>query len=220
MIYHYEYRRGGEAAALGALYELTESGAESIVCRIRRSSDNVLFVHQDTVLSERCFCDEYVADLRFREIDALMKLCGYHVLTLDRLLEGYKGDTPLILHFRSLRPNAGIISRIVADSRFSFATDSAEQLAVIAEGFPQNRTVGFACHLPVAEKMAESGASAVCMYGRDVQGFQKMDFSHVKAMCPLWYEFVRTPEDGLDNALNCAASIGFEKVVMSLAYLR
>jgi len=214
LIYQYEYRKGGPQQALDSLHALADSGADAILCRIRCSSDNVLFVHQDTTLSELCSCDEYVSDLRYCEIDALMRLCLYHVLTLDQLLENYRGTTPLILHFRSVRPDAGTVSRIMRDSRFSLATDSPEQLRIIAQAFPGQHTIGFACHYPTALQMAQSGAFAVCLYGRDVSGFASMDLAALTEHCPVWAEPPRFTEAEPEAVLLQAEAMGFERVIL------
>ena len=217
---HYDYRNGGAGSELDTLHDLAASGADAVVCRIRQSADNVLFVHQETTMSQLCACDEYVTELRFCEIDALMRLCGYHVLTLEQILTQYKANTPLILHFRSFRPDARIVSRIVRDDRLWFATDSAEQLSVIAQAFSQRRVVGFACHLPTAEAMAMSGAAAVCMYGREVLRFRSMNFSEVRVHCSLWYERLRVSEYDHDAAIAQAQMLGFDKIILPPSYLK
>lgn len=215
----YDYRTGGASCALQTLHDLAEEETEAVICRIRSSADHVLFVHPDTTLSRLCSCDEYVSDLQFSEIRAMMRLCGYYPLTLDELLDGYRGKNRLILHFRCFRPRAQTISRIVQDPRFSLATDSPEQLAVFAGGYPGHRTVGFACHMEAAQKMAAAGASAVCMYGRDVEGFGRLDFSAVRKKCPLWYEVLHKPEHGLDEIIAKSRSIGFDRVTVPLDYI-
>ncbi len=216
---HYDYRKGGAGSELDTLYSLTDSGVKAVVCRIRQSSDNVMFVHQETTMSQLCACDEYVQELRFCEIDALMRLCGYRVLTLDQILGQYEAETPLILHFRSFRPGAEILSRIMRDSRFTFATDSPEQLSVIAQAFPEGNTVGFACHLPTAEAMARAGASAVCMYGREVPRFRSMNFSEVRVHCPVWYERLRVSDFDHDTAIIQAHTLGFDSIILPPSYL-
>ena len=218
ILVHYDYRKGGIGSELDTLHDLASGAAHGVVCRIRRSADNVLFVHQETTMSGLCAVDEYVHELRFCEIDALMRLCGYRVLTLEQILTQYEGAAPLILHFRSFRPEAGIVSRIVRDPRFSFATDSAEQLSVIAQAFPEHRAVGFACHLPTAEEMAMVGASAVCMYGREVPRFRSMDFTEVRVHCPTWYERLRVSDYTHDEAIAQAELLGFESVIMPPSY--
>jgi hypothetical protein len=215
----YDYRPGDAACALATLHELAAEDTEAVICRIRCSADNVLFVHPDTTMTRLCACDEYVSDLQYTEIRAMMRLCGYHPLTLEELLQGYRGNTRLVLHFRNFRPHARIISRIAQDPRLSLATDSPEQLAVIAEGYPGHRTVGFACHLPTALKMAQSGASEICMYGRDVEGFGRLDFAPLRAKCPLWYEVLHRPGNGLDDILEKAGKIGFDRVTVPLEYI-
>ena len=215
----YDYRAGDAACALNTLHDLAEEGTEAIICRIRCSADNVLFVHPDTTMTRLCSCDEYVSELQFQEIRAMMRLCGYYPLTLEEILNGYRGSTRLILHFRCFRPRAQIISRIVQDPRFSLGTDSPEQLAVFAAGYSGQRTVGFACHLTAAQKMAESGASEICMYGRDVDGFGRLDFSDIRIHCPLWYEVLHKPEHGLDEIITKARHIGFDRVTVPLDYI-
>ena len=217
-IVHYEYRKGGPGSALANLHELTRCGAEAIVCRIRCSSDNIMFVHQETTMSQLCSCDEYVSELRFCEIDALMRLCGYQVLTLQAVLNEYAGDKPLILHFRSIRPDAGTVQRIMRDERFIFATDSSEQLSVILQAFPEHRAIGFACHLPTAEEMARCGAFAVCMYGREVLRFRSMDFSQVREHSSLWCERLRVSEYNHITAVKHAELIGFARLIMPPDY--
>ena len=215
----YDYRPGNAACALGALHDLAEEEIEAVICRVRCSSDKVPFVYPDTTLSRLCACDEYVSNLQFTEIRAMMRLCGYFPLTLEELLDGYRGNTRLILHFRSFRPDAQLISRIVQDPRLSLATDSPEQLAVFAAGYPHHKTVGFACHLASARKMADAGASEICMYGRDVEGFGRLDFSSVGAQCPLWYEVLHKPQNGLDEVIRKARSIGFDRVTVLPHYI-
>jgi len=216
---HYDYRKGGTGSEMDTLHDLAKSGASAIVCRIRQSVDNVMFVHQETTMSQLCACDEYVNELRFCEVDALMRLCGYHVLTLEEILTQYKGNIPLILHFRSSRPDARVVSRIGSDERLWFATDSAEQLSVIAQAFPGRRVVGFACHLPTAEAMAMSGAAAVCMYGREVPRFRSMNFSEVRVHCPIWYERLRVSDYDHDTVITQAQMLGFESVILPPSYL-
>ena len=215
---HYDYRRGGAGSELDTLHDLGKLGAKAVVCRVRQSSDNVMFIHQETTMSQLCACDEYVQDLRFCEIDALMRLCGYRILTLDKLLAHYQADTPLILHFRSFRPGAEVLSSIMRDTRFSFATDSVEQLGVITQAFPESRTIGFACHLPTAEAMAAAGASAVCMYGREVLRFRSMNFARVREHCPIWYERLRVSDIDHDTAIVQAQELGFDSIILPPAY--
>jgi hypothetical protein len=220
LIINCEYEQGNKADPVDALHELAETNNSYIVCRIRRSADNVLFVFPDTMMSRLCSYDEYVSELRFCEIDALMSLSGYKVLKLDSLLEQYRGTSRIILHFRNVRPNADIISRIMKNDRFSFATDSLEQLAIIMSGFPDHKAVGYACHLPTAEQMAGLGIDAVCMYGREAARFAKLDFTKIKNKCELWYEITQEPEAGLDAELQQAKTLGFDRIATPLRYIR
>lgn len=218
LVWHYEYRVGC-TEPLDALHEMTKCGADGILCRIRRSADNVLFVCRETVMTELCACDEYVSKLSFREIDALMRLCGYRVLTLDALLDGYHGEMQVILHFRTVRPDGSLLGRIMQNPHFTVATDSVEQLRVIAEGFPANAPIGFACHLPTAMEMAEAGASAVCLYGRELTGFSKDGLAALAEKIPVWYELICAPEDGVDAPAALAEKSGVSRLVLPLAYM-
>lgn len=199
LILHHTYDRSGGMSALENLRWLSLSGADALICRVRRSRDNVLLIHEDTTMARLCLCEERIDELRFCEIDALMRLGGYRVLTLDELLDGYRERTPLILHFRSFRPSATVISRFIGDERFSFATDSVEQLRAFTEGFPGRRTVGFSCHLPNADAMQKAGADAVCLYGRTLGEYDPAAVRALGQAGEIWLEPDGDPIPDLDT---------------------
>jgi len=220
LIPYFEYSLCKASDPLHILHDLADSRAGAVVCRVRQSSDGQLFVCHEPTLARLCLCEERVDDLRFSEIDALLRLCGRRVLTADRLLDSYDRKTPVILHFRGFRPDANVLSRVVRDERFSFGTDSVEQLRVIAGAFPKHRTVGFASHLEAAERMAESGASVVCLYGREASVYTAEQVSVIKARCEVWTEIPRYAEMPLDSAIRTADSLGCSGVVLPVDMIR
>ena len=220
LILHYTYRRGGTSSALDTLHELAQSSADAILCRVRRSKNNVLIVYPESTMAQLCSYEERVDELQFNEIDALMQLCGYHVLTLSELIDKYQCNTPLILHFRSFRPDASVVSRVVRDPRFSFGTDSVDQLNVIANGFPSHKAIGFASHLPAAQAMANVGASVICMYGRDAAKYTAGSLAPLAHNHEIWMELPRQPEEGLDEAMETAQTLGCSGIVLPLEFLR
>ena len=220
LILHHSYSQSSGMSALDTLRALTHCGAHALVCRIRRSSDNVLLVHQDTTMARLCLCEERIDALRFCEIDALMRLSGYSILTLNELLENYTEKTPLILHFRGFRPDASVISRFIGDPRFSFATDSVEQLRVIAGGFPAHRTVGFACHIPNAAAMLRAGASAVCLYGRRLSEYPPEQLLQLGAGGRLLLEIPELSAEGLDAEMQKAGELACYGVLLAPESIR
>lgn len=219
LILEYTYRLHGERDALASLHDFAKSGADSIVCRIRSSEDHVLFVHPDTTLDRLCGREERVDELRFCEIDAMMRLNGYRILTLDALLDGYEGETPLVLHFRGVRPDGNTVSRVMRDSRFCFATDSVEQLTLIAQAYPGGTTVGFASHIPNGLAMARAGASAVCLYGRESGAYRDPLTEEIRVFCELWIAPPGRPHSGLDTEREKIRALGASGVVVPLDYM-
>ncbi len=220
LIPYFDYDISGRENAMPALHELASVSTDAIVCRVRQSKDGIPFICRESTLARLCLCEEKVSDLRFSEIDALLRLCDMRVITLDALFSSYQQETPLVLHFRGFRPNANIVSRIVRDPRFFFATDSAEQLGVISMAYPQNRTVGFASHLRAAEVMMRAGASVLCLYGREPAAYTEEQLAPFKPRCELWTEIPSFAETGLDTMKADAEALGFSGIVLSLNMIR
>ena len=220
LIPYFDYDFSGRDNALPALHELATVSTDVIVCRVRQSKDGIPFICRESTLARLCMCEEQVSDLRFSEIDALFRLCNMRVITLDDLFSSYMQETPLVLHFRGFRPDGNTISRVVRDSRFSFATDSAEQLDVISMGYPGHRTVGFASHLRAAELMMQAGASVLCLYGREPAAYTEEQLQPLKARCELWTEIPSFAETGLDTMKKDAEALGFGGIVLSLDLIR
>ncbi len=205
---------------MAALHDLAAISTGAVVCRVRQSKDGVPFVCRESTLARLCLCDEQVSQLRYAEVDALMRLCNMHVMPLDLLFDGYARETPLVLHFRGFRPDAGIVSRVVRDARFSFATDSAEQLGVISMGFPQHRTVGFASHLRAADVMMRAGASVLCLYGREPGAYSEEQLAPLLEKCELWTEIPPYAESDLDTMIRDAEVRRFSGIVLPLDLIR
>lgn len=219
LIPYYDYSIG-DRDALSPLHDLAKISTGEVICRVRQSKDGIAFVCRESTLARLCLCDEQVSGLKFTEIDALLRLCNMHVLTLDTLLSEYARETPLVLHFRGFRPDAYIVSRVVRDPRFSFATDSAEQLGVISMGFPEHRTVGFASHLRAAEVMMKAGASVLCLYGREPAVYTDDQLAPLKEKCELWTEIPHFAQTNLDTMTADAEARGFSGIVLSLDRIR
>ena len=220
LILHHTYDRSGGMSALDHLRCLTKSGADALICRVRRSRDNVLLIHEDTTMARLCLCEERIDELRFCEIDALMRLGGFRVLTLHELLDGYRGDTPVILHFRSFRPSPGVLSRFVGDRRFFFATDSVEQLRLFTEGFPHCGAVGFSCHVPNAAAMQDAGASAICLYGRALGEYDPASVRALGRAGELWLEPDGDPIPDMDTVYAEASELSASGVVLRVEGIR
>ena len=210
----FDYAVSKAPDSVSILHDLADSSTGAIVCRVRQSKDGVLFVCQDPTLARLCLCDERVSDLRFAEIRAMMRLCNRRVLTFDELLSSYNRSTPLVFHFRGFRPEASVVSRVVRDARFSFGTDSAEQLGVISMGFPHHRTVGFASHLAAAEVMMSAGASVLCLYGREPAAYTPAQISPLSEKCEVWIEIPDYATENLDDAIRSAFGVFASGVVL------
>ncbi len=220
--YDYYYDRSQPFADRGMeiLHDLARSSDGVVICRVRRSKDGVVFICLEPTLARLCLCEERVEDLRFAEIDALMRLGNMHILTLDTLLSCYEGEAQIVLHFRGFRPDAEIVSRVVRDVRFSFGTDSAEQLGVIAGAYPQHKAVGFASHLRAAETMLQAGASVICLYGREPGAYTAEQIAPLAAHCEIWTEIPPYATAGLDSMIRSAGDVGCRGIVLPLQLIQ
>ena len=214
LIPFFDYAVSKASDPISTLHDLADSSTGAVICRVRQSKDGVLFVCQDPTLARLCLCEERVADLRFSEIDAMMRLCNWRTLTLDALLSLYNRSTPLVLHFRGFRPEASVVSRVVRDGRFSFGTDSAEQLGVISMGFPHHRTVGFASHLAAAEVMMTAGASVLCLYGREPAAYTTEQLLPLSEKSEVWIEIPDYASENLDDAIRSATDVFASGIVL------
>lgn len=214
LIPYYDYSYSPTDNAMETLHEIASCGMDAILCRIRMSRDRVLFVHHETTMARLCLCDEQVSELRFSEIDALMQLCGYHVLTLERLFAEYTCSTKLILHFRGFRPDASVVSRVVRDGRFSFGSDSMEQIRVIADGYPNHQITGFASHIPTAVQLAEQGVQTVCLHGRELQGYTCEQLAEVSRRAQLWIELPGGRETSYGESVALAEKMGISGMIL------
>lgn len=220
--YDYYYDRSQPFADRGMeiLHDLARSSDGTVVCRVRQSKDGTVFICLEPTLARLCLCEERVEELRFAEIDALMRLGNMHILTLDTLLSSYEGDAQIVLHFRGFRPDADIVSRVVRDARFSFGTDSSEQLGVIAGAYSRHKTVGFASHLRAADTMLQAGASAICLYGREPGAYTREQTAPLAARCELWAEIPSYATADLDSMIQSASAVGFAGIVLPLQLIQ
>lgn len=218
--FDYEYCTGGPERAIRVFRHLEDCGAESIVCRVRRSKDGILFLCKDPTLARLCLCEERVEDLRFQEIEALLRLDNRPVLTLDYFLTHYEGSARIVLHFRGFRPSGDTLNRIVRDPRFSFGTDSAEQLGVIAMAYPNHKTVGFASHQKAAKIMVSAGATTLCLYSRDPSEYESAEIAPLRERCEIWLEIPGYINKDLDGTCSAAESLGAAGLVLPLSLIR
>ncbi len=218
--FDYEYCHGGPKSAMRTFGHLQDCGAKTIVCRIRQSKDGIIFLCQAPTLARLCLCEERVEELRFSEIDALMRLCNMQILTLNDFLTLYEGTAQVALHFRGFRPGGDIVNRIVRDPRLSFATDSVEQLAVISQGYPMHKTVGFASHVKAAEAMAKAGAATLCLYGREPSDYTKEQLESLSSQCDIWMEVPPYANADLDNMVASARGLGVKGLVLPLPLIQ
>ena len=218
--YYYDHSQPFADRGMDILHDLAKSSDGTVVCRVRRSKDGTVFICLEPTLARLCLCEERVEDMRFAEIDALMRLCNMHVLTLDTLLSSYEGEAQVVLHFRGFRPDADIVSRVVRDSRFSFGTDSVEQLGVIAGAYPVHKTVGFASHLRAAETMMQAGAAVVCLYGREPGAYAPGQLAPLTAHCEVWAEIPPYATADLDSMVQSASAVGCAGIVLPLQLIQ
>lgn len=219
LITYYSYY-GSMADPLDALHDQAKSGADAIICRIRLCADNVPVVYKDSSVAQMCLREERVDELTFREIDALMQLGSRRILTLDRLLDGYSGDVPVILHFRGFHPDADMIHRTALSPRFLFASDSVQQIRFVADAYPGCGTVGFASHIPVAEEMIGAGARAVCLYGREIHQYPKDRIPMESDRCGIWFDVHREPVSGIDSLMESVWELGGSGIAVSPEWIR
>ncbi|MBO5670162.1 MAG: hypothetical protein J6S41_01310 [Clostridia bacterium] len=218
--YYYDRRQTFADRGMEILHDLAKSSDGTVVCRVRRSKDGVVFICLEPTLARLCLCEERVENLRFAEIDALMRLCNMHILTLDKLLSSYEGEAQVVLHFRGFRPDADIVSRVVRDVRFSFGTDSAEQLSVIAEAYPAHKTVGFVSHLRAAETMKQAGAAVLCLYGREPGAYTSGQIEPLTERCEVWMEIPPYATADLDSMVESASAVGCSGIVLPLELIQ
>ncbi len=218
--FDYEYCTGGPERATRVFRHLEDCGAESIVCRVRRSKDGVMFICKDPTLARLCLCEERVEDLRFQEVEALLRLGNRPVLTLDYFLAHYEGSARIVLHFRGFRPTGDTLNRIVRDPRFSFGTDSAEQLGVISMAYPNHKTVGFVSHLKAAETMASAGAATLCLYSRDPSEYEADQIASLRDRCEIWMEIPEYANTDLDGMCTAAEALGAAGLVLPLSLIQ
>lgn len=218
--YYYDRQRGHADRGMDILHDLAKSSDGTVVCRVRRSRDGAVFICREPTLAQLCLCEERVEDLRFSEIEALMRLCNMHILTLDRLLSSYEGEAQVVLHFRGFRPDADIVSRVVRDPRFSFATDSVEQLSVISAAYPAHKTVGFASHLRAAESMMRAGASILCLFGREPGAYTSEQIAPLAERCEVWTEIPPYATADLDSMVQSASAVGCAGIVLPLQLIQ
>ena len=219
LITYYSYY-GSMADPLDALHDQAKSGADAIICRIRLCADNVPVVYKDSSVAQMCLREERVDELTFREIDALMQLGSRRILTLDRLLDGYSGDVPVILHFSGFHPDADMIHRTALSPRFLFASDSVQQIRFVADAYPGCGTVGFASHIPVAEEMIGAGARAVCLYGREIHQYPKDRIPMESDRCGIWFDVHREPVSGIDSLMESVREFGGSGIAVSPEWIR
>ena len=219
LITYYSYY-GGMTDPLDALHDQVKCGADAIVCRGRLSSDNGPVIFKEPSMAQMCLREERVDELTFREIDALMQLGSRRILTLERLLNEYDGDLPIILHFRNFHPDAEMIQRTALAPHFLFASDSVQQIRFVTEAYPQCGTVGFASHIPVAEEMITAGASAVCLYGREISQYQKDRIPKESDQCSIWFDVNREPANGIDSLMEAVRDLTGSGIVVSPEWIR
>ena len=219
LITYYSYY-GSMADPLGALHDQVKGGADAIICRVRMTLDNVPVIYKEPSVAQMCLREERLDELTFREVDALMQLGSRRILTLERLLSGYEGDIPVILHFRGFRPDAETVQRTALAPHFLFASDSVQQIRFVTEVYPGCGTVGFASHIPVAEEMIAAGARAVCLYGREIGQYKKDRIPMESDRCSIWFDVNREPQAGIDSLLEAARSLGGSGIAVSPEWIR
>ena len=211
----YESARPGFPDALAGLESFAQ-GRRSVLCRVRKTLDNVLIVYPDPSLYRRCGEDKRVEMLFLREVQALMNLNGYPVLKFEDLLS-YKGDAEIIVHFRNYRPPAWILNRMRDCPKLRIATDSAEQFANFIDGCPYLDPVGVACHVPTAKRMMEAGARRLVFWGRSPDEYAPETFVPLASGKMKLYAELSVYADDSRTALTAAAErLGLEGFAVPL----
>jgi hypothetical protein len=219
LIAYYSYY-GSMTDPLDALHDQAKSGVDAIICRVRMSRDNVPVIFRDSSMAQLCQCDERMDELTFREIDALMQLGNRRLLTLEQLLSGYRGDLPLILHYRGFVPDPYMLQRTAMDSRFLFGSDSVKQIGVVTSMYPQCSCVGFVSHVPVADEMIRAGARAVCLYGREIALYKNDRIPVESDQISIWFDVPREPACGLDILMEQVRDFGGSGIAVPFEYIR
>ena len=216
----YAYTPNMHRSSVEALSDLSRLAGDGLVLRVRTTIDHVPVVMTDPSMADLCLCEERVDALSYREIDALAQLSGFHVLTLEALLGAAQPTVPMVIHFRGFRPDAYAVSRVTANPLFSFATDSAQQLSVIASAYKEHKTTGFASRLSVAAEMLRGGAARVCLYGRGLAQYTKEMLSPLTAASEVWLEMEPHEQLPLDEAVARAEALGCRALVLPLELIR
>ena len=68
--------------------------------------------------------------------------------------------------------------------------------------------------------MIAAGASAVCLYGREISQYQKDRIPKESDPCSIWFDVNREPANGIDSLMEAVRGLNGSGIVVSPEWIR
>ena len=153
IIAHRNETPGCPENSIASLEYSAQEGIYAVECDVRRTGDGQYVIYHDERTGRLAGEDRLIAEISLDEMRAVLAAAGREVITLDQLTEGYRKDTPILLHVKEHTPWPDLVEKFEkAKDMLILGVESIEMLRAVRSFMPKDRLLAF---MPVKEMYPE-----------------------------------------------------------------
>lgn len=144
LIAHRNETPGCPENSIESLVFSAQEGIYAVECDVRRTRDGRFVIYHDENLKRLTGRDVRVDAISYDEMRSYLAHAGRAVITLEELIAGYPGRTPILLHIKERTPWPEFVEILRASRvEFIFGVECIEMLAALREFTAKDHLLAF-----------------------------------------------------------------------------
>lgn len=172
----------GKENSLKTMITAAKMGADAVECDIRKTKDGIYVIYHDENLGRLSGTSATVSEVTLDEMQELLSKNNERVMTFEELKNGYKEETPILLHIK-LTEYDEEFARYIVDSGLPIIVGvlSLDMLKCFAKFLPKERILAFLPKIEDAEEYYKNGVGIIRLWE---QWLTRITPAEVKGKCP------------------------------------
>lgn len=172
----------GKENSLETIIYSARAGVYAVECDIRRTKDGVFVIYHDDNLLRLANNPKKVSEITFEEMQREHQKRGLNVLTFEQLKNGYKENTPILLHIKMEEYDEDFAKYVCLSGLPIIAgVMSIDMLKCFSKCLPPERILAFLHDYKFAKDFYQNGAGIIRLWE---QWLDKITPLKIKEICP------------------------------------
>lgn len=172
----------GKENSLETMITAAKMGADAVECDIRKTKDGVYVIYHAENLGRLSGTSATVSEVTLDEMQELLSKNNERVMTFEELKNGYKEETPILLHIKLMEYDEEF-ARYIVNSGLPIIVGvlSLDMLKCFSKLLPKERILAFLPQIEDAEEYYKNGVGIIRLWE---QWLTRITPADVKKKCP------------------------------------